>query len=24
MSIKYTNIFDCKTLQKLPKIGFSV
>jgi hypothetical protein len=22
MSIKYTNIFNCKILQKLPKFGF--
>jgi hypothetical protein len=24
ISIKYTNIFLCKTLQKLPKFGFLV
>jgi hypothetical protein len=24
MDIKYTNIFHCKTLQKLPKLGFLV
>jgi hypothetical protein len=23
-AIKYTNIFHCKTLQNLPKFGFSV
>jgi hypothetical protein len=24
MAIKYTNIFHCKTLQNLPKLGFLV
>jgi hypothetical protein len=24
MAIKYTNIFHCKTLQNIPKLGFLV